>query len=71
MVPEVEDDQLTFLMGNIRNIIPKSDRNKVRLIEDMASQDKVNIICLSETHLKDEIFDAEVSMNDFNIHRVE
>ena len=73
MVPKVEPEgtKLKLIIGNVRNLIPFSNRNKVRLIEDISSFENVGIVLLTEAHLKSEIEDAEISMMNNHCHRVD
>ena len=62
-------DTKTLLFGNIRGLYPKSNRTKIKLLEDMAHENDSAIIALTETHLNSDINDAEVSINDYELHR--
>ena len=67
----MELKNIKLMMGNIRNLIPNSNRNKVKILEDMASMDSVGIIMLCESHLNSDIDDAEISMINYYCHRVD
>ena len=56
-------------MGNIRGIYPKCNRTKMDTLADMAKVNYLNIIILTESHLKPEIGDSEVRVNGFNVYR--
>ena len=71
MVPQMELKNIKLMMGNIRNLIPNSNRNKVKILEDMASMDSVGITMLCESHLNSDINDAEISMINNYSHRVD
>ena len=64
----------TFLL-NIQGVNPKVNKQKIKfaLLEESVSTNK-NILpffVLTETHLSDQIFDAEVSIKDYNIIRAD
>ena len=64
----------TFLL-NIQGINPKVNKQKVKfaLLEESVSTDKKlpPFFVLTETHLSEQIFDAEVSIKDYNIIRAD
>ena len=59
----------TFIFGNIRGLIPKTNRSKIQVISDMACINDSAVIALTETHLNDEINNAEIEINGYDSHR--
>ena len=58
-----------FLFGNIRGLYPKTNRTKVDYLSDTALIEGTNIVCLTESHLSDEIKDCEVKLLGYDIHK--
>ena len=58
-----------FLFGNICGLYPKSNKTKVDYLSDSAFIEGANILCLTESHLLDEIKDCEVKILGYDIHR--
>lgn len=54
----------TLLVGNVRSLLPKIDE-----LECVAVQNNVDVICLTETWLFDDIPDSAVSLRDFVLLR--
>ena len=54
---------------NIRGLALSSSKAKVSIIEDILENDSSIGIFLSETWLEELIYDAEIQINNFNIHR--
>ena len=71
VVPKMESKGIRLMLGNIRNIIQKSNRNKVRILEDISLDKNVGITLLSKTYLNGDIKDAHIDMNNFYHHRVD
>ena len=53
----------TLLFGNIRGLIPKTNRCKIDVISDMAYINDSAVIALTESHLFDEINNGEIAIN--------
>ena len=58
-------------MGNIEGLQPRKKRYKVGMIKEMAIEKNAQIISLTETHLNNEILDAEVNIEGFNMYRAD
>ena len=54
---------------NVRGLALTSSKAKVNIIEDSLEMDNSIGIFLTETWLDESIYDAEIQMNNFNIHR--
>ena len=54
----------TFLVCNVRSLAPKIDE-----LECVINQNDVDLVCVSETWLSDEIPDSAISMRDFILFR--
>ena len=62
---------IKLISANIRGLHPRSNQNKVPLLQEIATTDKVPLIALTETHLHKDILDAEVRMNNYEIIRTD
>ena len=54
---------------NVRGLWLQSNKSKVNYIRDTALQSNAPFIVLTETHLKPEIFDAEVKIDGWSLYR--
>ena len=61
----------SVIMGNIEGLKPRNKRYKVGMIKEMAIEKNAQIISLTETHLNNEILDAEVNIEGFNMYRAD
>ena len=59
----------TLLFGNIRGLIPKTNRCKIDVISDMAYINDSAVIALTESHLSDEINNGEIGIDGYESHR--
>ena len=59
------------MTGNIQGLYPRKNKNKMNLIADVAKQSHSIIIALTESHLRGEIRDAEVSIDGFSMIRAD
>ncbi|MPC57096.1 hypothetical protein E2C01_051069 [Portunus trituberculatus] len=62
---------IKFITGSIRGLYPRCNQNKVLLLQEITEQDKLSFIALKETHLHEEIIDAEININNFSIYRTD
>ena len=49
---------LNLLMGNIRVLFPKSNQKKIPVLHELAIDENIDILALTETHLNDDILNA-------------
>ena len=54
---------------NIQNLISKRKTNKIKFLSEQATQDKALIIALTETHLNENILEAEIHIPNYTIYR--
>ena len=64
------NNPLECLLGNIQDLYPKSNRNKIPFIAELAKE-KTAIIALTETHLNKDIKDAEMKIENYTAFRVD
>ena len=64
-----DGEQTNIKCLNIRGLVLSSNKTKVSTIENTLENDNSIGIFLTETWLDDSIFDAEISMENFNIYR--
>ena len=62
---------IKFLTGNIRGLYPRCNQNKVPLLQEIANNDKLALLALTETHLHRDILDAEVKIQNYEIFRTD
>ena len=55
-------------MGNIRGLFPKSNQNKIPVLRELAIDENRDILALTETHLNNDILNAEISMQNYTIY---
>ena len=58
-----------LLFGNIQGLYNNTDLTKPRVLLDLAKSNDVFCICIVETHLNDNISDAEITESGWNIFR--
>ena len=61
--------EATILTGNIEGLYTRRNKHKVDVLGEMARQNNSVMIALTETHLRKEIEDAEVSIPGFQLIR--
>lgn len=54
-----------IIMGNIQGLYPKTNQSKVPFLKDLAVIEDPIFIALTETHLKKEVKDAEITIEFF------
>ena len=55
----------SILYGNIAGLYPRTNKLKVKLLEERAKVNNTCVIALTESHLKSYIFDAEVQIEGY------
>jgi exonuclease III len=60
-----------FYTRNIMGLYPKTNQCKVPLLQELALQNKYAFIALTETHLHEDVFDAEISIKNYVIYRAD
>ena len=61
----------TFYYMNIRGLYPKSNQTKIPMLQDMAHDENLLFLSLTETHLKQDHLDAEVKIENYTIFRAD
>ena len=61
----------SIIMGNIAGLMPQKKRYKTGFIKEMAIERNSQLISLTESHLNEEILDAEINIDGFNIFRAD
>ena len=60
-----------MLLWNARGLYPKSNQMKVPFLSEFAEQTKPLFICVTESHLSDEILPAEIHIENYTMHRTD
>ena len=72
MSPEIHDTMgWSIIVNNVDGLIIKRNKFKKEMIEEMANQWNVMMICLTETHLNESFSEAEVHMKGYVVHRAD
>ena len=58
-------------MGNIEGLMPRKKRFKTMMIKEWAIERNSQLISLTESHLNEDILDAEINIDGFNIFRAD
>ena len=58
-----------IISGNINGLYNSRNKHKAGLLHDLANEVNAGIILLTETHLNEEIKDAEIDIAGFDIYR--
>ena len=58
-----------IIFGNIRGIKPLRNTTKIDFLSDYINICDSSIICLTESHLRSEIGDGEINLQDYTKHR--
>ena len=59
------------MFGNIAGLYPQTNKVKVQYLGEVAEESDCIIIALSESHLKSQILDAEISIPGFQLFRAD
>lgn len=59
------------MMGNIQGLYPKTNQNKVPFLREIAEEEDPMFIALTETHLKSDVKEAEISITKYTPFRVD
>ena len=60
-----------FISANIQGLYPVKSKYKVSLLSEITAENNVGFLALTETHLNNDIYDAEVRMPGFEIFRAD
>ena len=60
-----------IVFGNIEGLFPRRMKHKVSMLRERAELESVAFICLTESHLRQDIKDADISMGGFQMHRAD
>ena len=60
-----------IISANIQGLHTMSGRHKIGMLREMAQENNATIIALTETHLNEEILDAEIKVDGFEIFRAD
>ena len=58
-----------MMFCNIQGLYPRSNKHKVQLLKESAIIENVFLIAITESHLRDEILDAEIVLDGFHLYR--
>ena len=58
-----------IISANIQGLYPMSDNTKVQRLEEICSYENAVALCMTETHLSENIKDAEIKMKNYTIFR--
>lgn len=61
----------TIIYCNIEGLIPRKKRYKTKMLEEIGNENNSALICLTESHLKNEIRDAEIKIEGYEIFRAD
>ena len=59
----------SILYGNIAGLYPRTNKLKVKLLEERAKVNNTCVIALTESHLKSYILDAELQIEGYILYR--
>ena len=54
---------------NIEGILPTKKKFKINFLADLAQLYNSDYMCITESHLRDDVFDAEIHIKGFNLYR--
>ena len=60
-----------IISGNIYGLYNSKNKHKTSMIHDLAEELEAGIIMLTESHLNEEVRDAEIKIHGFDIHRMD
>ena len=60
-----------IIYGNIEGLIPKKKQYKTKMLEEIGREYNSALICLTETHLRSEIRDAEIKLEGYETYRAD
>ena len=69
--PILENTRISAIFGNTRGLFPKSNQSKVSYYDDLAKENNSPFICLTDSHLKPQVVDAEIQMKGMTIYRTD
>ena len=67
--PSIKSKWRTGIVLNIEGLYPSKKRFKVNYLASLCQLYNSEYICITESHLNEDIFDAEVTIKDFNMFR--
>ena len=54
---------------NIQGLNPKSNQSKIPYLQDLANDSNAPFICITESHLHEDILDAELQIKNYTLFR--
>lgn len=60
---------IKLLTGNIRDLYPRHNQNKVPLLQELAIKENISTTEITGTHLHEGILDAEIKMENSDLYR--
>ena len=66
-----EHGQVRIITANIRGLYPRTFKRKVNILADFAYSNNVGFIILTESHLRPEILDAEIAIENYHLYRAD
>lgn len=61
----------TIIYCNIEGLIPRRKRYKIKMLEEIGAEYNCALICITESHLRNEIRDAEIKMKGYEMYRAD
>lgn len=61
----------TIIHCNIEGLIPRRKRYKIKMLEEIGAEYNGALICVTESHLRNEIRDAEIEMKGYEMYRAD
>ena len=69
LIEEEWDNECIMITWRLKQA--KNNQNKVPLLEELANHKKLSFIALTETHLNNEVLDAEINMENYKLFRTD
>ena len=63
--------EATVVFGNIEGLYPRKNKHKVTMLSELGKNNNTIVFALTESHLRQEIRDAEIYMPGFQIYRAD
>lgn len=59
------------ILTNIQGLYPKSNTTKIPYLKDLATESNLLFMALTESHLSDQVIDAEIQISNYNVFRID
>ena len=61
----------TIISANIQGLYSRNGHHKIGMLAELAEEENASFIALTETHLREEILDSEISIKEFDMFRAD